>query len=921
MTVALLWAGLTVVFGQTLPLDTAVRTGKLPNGLTYFIRHNEEPKNRVLIYLVNKVGSVLEDDDQQGLAHFMEHMNFNGTTHFPKNQLIDYLQKNGVRFGADINAYTSFDETVFELPIPCDKPDVLRSGLEIVHDWAQGAILDSVEIDKERGVVLEEKRLGKGAGERMQRVYWPVLMDNSRYALRQPIGQDSVLQHFQPATIRRFYHDWYRPDLQAVIVVGDIDAADIETRIRAQFSDLKNPVGERVRTSYTIPLTGANRFITVTDKEMPVTQAEVLIKTPGLIPRTAAEYRTDLVRELFNEMLGSRLQELGQQANPPFVKGGAGVSGFVDGLDAFDASVTAKPNELEKGLKAVWREVIRARRFGFTASELDRAKTGVLSAYQRAWKEKDKTGSANFVKEYQEYFLKGAAAPGIDAEYQLTRQALPGISLTEVNALVQQYIAGDNRTILIEGPDKDKGALPDSVTVTGWLGDVEAENLTGYKDEVSSAPLLLKEPVSGKIVSEKRDDRLGVIVWTLSNGATVLLKPTNFKNDEILFSAFGAGGTSIYSDADYQSAANAAALITAGGAGGYNLTALQKYLAGKQVGIRFQLGEREQGLGGSATPADLATALQLLYAYWTEPRPDTVQMRGILERSRASLANRWSVPANVFNDTVSAVLGNYNVRRTGPTVEKLGQIDFGKAYRIYKESYSDASAFTFTFVGSLNLDSMRPLVEKYLASLPATHAGAQPKDLGIHIPDGVISKTVYKGSEPKASVLLVFSGAFDHTMANVIRLDALRECLNIRLIQRLREDESGVYSPSVRINTSRLPHGRYSLLVTFGCAPENADKLVASTLDEIAKLRNNGPLPENVDKWRAEDRATRETGLKTNSFWLGYLQSQRENGSSLDEIESYDGAADTVTPEMLRTAAREYLSGRNYIRLELLPGN
>ena len=913
------WIGLTTAFGQVLPLDSAVRTGKLANGLTYFIRNNQEPKNRVLIYLVNKVGSILEDDDQQGLAHFMEHMNFNGTTHFPKNDLIDYLQKNGVRFGADINAYTSFDETVFQLPIPSDKPDVLRNGLRIAHDWAQGATLDPVEIDKERGVVLEEKRLGKGAGERMQRIYLPVILRGSRYAVRLPIGLDTVLNHFRPADIRRFYHDWYRPDLQAVIVVGDIDPAAIEKEIRSQFADLKNPPNERTRTKYSIPLTGANQFVAVTDPEMTSTHAEVMITHPRLVVRTLADYRKNIIQELFNQMLQGRLQELARQANPPFAGGDAGIGGFMDGLDVFDASVTARPGELETGLKAVWREAVRVKLFGFTATELDRAKRGYLSAMESIYKEKDKTASSQLLQEYQDYFLKGDAAPGVGVEYSLTQQDLPGIGLAEVNALAGEYMMDHDRTILIEAPAKDKASLPDSATATSWLAAVQAEQLSPYQDQVSTKPLLSEEPVPGTIAAEKKDTSLDITTLTLSNGATVILKPTDFKNDQVLFSAFAPGGTSLSPDSDYQSAANAAALVGAGGAGNYDQTGLQKYLAGKQVGVRFQLTEREQTFSGSSTPGDLATALQLMYASWTEPREDQAVIQGIFQRGRASLANRSNDPNSVFSDTVNAVLGNNNLRRTGPSLEQLAQVDPDKSFRIFKERFSDAAGFTFTFVGRFSVDSIRPLIEKYIASLPSTHAGEQARDLGIHIPSGVISKAVYKGTEPKATVYLVFSGAFDYSMKNVIQLDALKECLEIRLLQRLREDESGVYSPGVRVNSNKFPQGRYAFIISFGCSPANADKLVASALDEIAKLRTAGPLQENVDKWRAEDRSSRETQLKTNPFWLNYLQGQLENQADLHEIAGYNQAVDAVTPVLLKEAAQHYLSGMNYIRLELLP--
>jgi zinc protease len=904
--------------GKLLPLDPAVRTGKLSNGLTYYIRRNTEPKNRVVLYLVNKVGSVLESEDQRGLAHFMEHMSFNGTTHFPKNDLVDYLQKNGVRFGADINAYTSFDETVYELPIPSDKPDVLKNGIQIVRDWAQDATLDPVEIDKERGVVLEEKRLGKGAGERMRRIYWPVILNDSRYAQRIPIGLDTVLNHFKPATIRRFYHDWYRPDLQAVIVVGDIDVDQMERTIKEKFSDLKNPVGERVRTRYTVPLTGKDHFVAATDKEMTSTEVEVLIKHKALPLKTAADYRNSLMQELFNQMIGQRYGELSRQSDPPFVKGGAGIGYFMGGLDLYDASMTARPGELEKGVKAMWRETVRVKRFGFTQTELDRAKVSYLSGMEAALKEKDKTQSEAYVKEYQQYFLKGTAAPGIEKEYAETRADLPGITLTEVDALAGKYVTATDRDILLLAPEKDKAQLPDSAVVTGWLHAVEKEDLQPYKDEMSTKPFLSSEPVPGKITADEQDTVLHITRLTLSNGVKVVLKPTDFKNDQILFSSFAPGGTSLYPDADYQSAASAAGVIAAGGAGNYNVTELEKYLAGKQISVRPYIGERTEGISGGATPKDLESALQLVYAYFTEPRKDEDVFKGIIGRSEAGLANRGNDPNSVFGDTVSAILGNYNVRRTGPTLEKLHQIDLDKAFRIYK---ADASGQTFTFVGSIDVTTIKPLLEKYLGSLPATRAGEQAKDLGIHIPAGQLTKTVYKGTEPKATVYLVFSGAFDYSAENRVRLDALKETLEIRLLQRLREDESGVYSPGVHVNMGKLPEARYAFIINFGCAPENADKLVASALDEVKKLRTEGPLQENVDKWRAEDKAMRETQLKTNNWWMGYLNGQLENGDNLHQLDGYSRIEDGITPAGLKEAADKYLSGDNYIRLELLPGH
>jgi zinc protease len=916
---SLLLVMFSAVRAQPLPLDPAVRAGHLANGFTYFIRHNEEPKNRVVMYLVNKAGSVLEDEDQRGLAHFMEHMNFNGTRHFPHNDLIDYLQKAGVRFGADINAYTSFDETVFELPIPSDNPALLKSGILILRDWAHEALLDPTEIDKERGVVLEEKRLGKGAAERMQRQYWPVILSGSRYAVRIPIGVDTVLDNFKRPAIARFYHDWYRPDLQALIIVGDINVDSVERQVRAAFSDLRNPPHERPRPRYRVPLTGKNSFIAVTDKEMPATVAEVIIKHKKRPLKSAADYRNAILTELFNQMLHYRYAALARQADPPFVQGEANISDFIDDLDSYDASVVAKPGQLEKGLKAVWRETERVKRFGFTQPELERAKTAYLTGLEEAYKEKDKTNSDSYVKEYQEYFLDSVASPGIAVELGLTKTALPGITLADLNHLVRDYIVDSNRDILVLAPAKDKSTLPDQAQVDGWLKEVANEKLRPYQDEVSTQPLLSAEPVPGKITGEQRDTALNITTLTLSNGVRVVLKPTDFKNDEIVFNGFASGGTSLYSDADYESAANAAELIAANGAGNYNPGQLDNYIEGKQLSVHPYIIERFEGIRGRSTLTDLATAMQLLYAEMTEPRKDTAVSRGMIERMRSSLQNRGSDPNLVFRDSVNAILSDYNSRRTGPTIEKIDQVNIDKAFAIYKERFADASNFTFTFVGSFDLSAIKPLLEKYLGGLPSAGRHEEARDLNIHIPDGRIVKEVYKGSEPKSTVLMVFSGPFDYTPYDVVKMDALKETLEIRLLQRLREDESGVYSPGVFLTTVKFPDPRYRFMIQFGCSPQNTAKLIASTLDEIDKLKNSGPLQVNVDKWRAEEKTATETQLKTNGFWLTYLTDQLQNKEDLNEIAGYNGLLEKVTPEELKNMAVGYLSGKNYIQLVLMP--
>jgi len=903
---------------QNLPFDPAVRTGKLPNGFTYYIRHNEEPKNRVVFYLANKVGSVLEDDDQRGLAHFMEHMSFNGTKNFPKNELVDYLQKTGVRFGADLNASTSFDETIYQLPVPSDKPEIVQHGLQIMRDWAQDATLDPAEIDKERGVVLEEKRLHKGAAERVQNQFLPILLNNSVYANRLPIGTEEILTTFKPETIKRFYHDWYRPDLQALIVVGDIDVDAMEKDIKAKFSDLKNPEQERRRPAFNVPLTGKDQFVVVTDPEVTNTSIEINIKQPKLPLHTAAQYREFMIRQLVNMMLGDRYADLQRTPAPPFLTAGVGMGEFLGGLDNYTVSVTAKPGELKEGVKAAWRISEQARRYGFTPTELERAKTAYLNQVQSALKEKSKTQSENYVAEYVQYFLHGTASPGIEAEYMLAKDALAKIDTRGVNDYIKKVVKGTDRDMLITAPEKDKAALPSEQVFMGWMKAVEQEAITAYQDTASKKSLLTEAPLAGKIIKSQYHKGLNMTTLILSNGAKVLLKPTNFRNDQILFTGVAAGGTSLYNDTIFRTA-EAANLIPSFGAGNYNDAELEKYLSGKQVNVRPQVSERIQAISGASNVSDLEAALQLMYAYITQPRKDTVLFKNFIARSKAALINRLNDPARVFNDTVNALLSNYNKRRAPQTAEDLDSIDLNRAFNIYKERFADASGLTFVFTGNIDTVTIRPLIERYIASLPASYKNEQAKDLGINIPAGKISKTVYKGSEEKANVILVLSGPFSYNSANGLKMEALKEVLQIRLTERLREEEGGVYSPGVRASSIKYPQARFNLTVTFSCAPKNVEKLIASTLDEIGKLRTNGPLQVNLDKFKAETQRTIELELRSNGFWQNYLVGQVQNKEPLDAVDQYSQMVEKISVDDVKQMAVRYLNGDNYIRMVLLP--
>ena len=908
-----------VSFGQPLPLEPSIRSGKLPNGFSYFIRRNTEPKNRVQLYLVNKVGSVLEDDDQRGLAHFMEHMSFNGTTHYPKNDLVHYLQQSGVRFGADLNAYTSFDETVYQLPIPSDSPALLNNGLQIMRDWAANATLDVKEINDERGVVLEEKRLGKGAQERMSNKYLPVILNNSRYSVRLPIGTDSVLNSFQKPAILRFYRDWYRPDLQALIVVGDINVDSMEAKIKLLFSDLKNPDNERARTKYTVPLDGKNQFLTVTDNEFPYTVIEVLIKQPKAQEGSRQEYYEYTKRNLFNFMLGNRISELSQKPNPPFIQAYAAMEGFLGGLDAFTVFMVAKPGKIQNSFVSIWGLIQQLKQFGFTQPEMDRAKLSILTDLESAVREKDKANSEALVQELTRHFLVGEPVPGIETEYQLTKIFYDSVKLEEVNALCPKYLSDSNRDVLVLAPQKDSASLPKEAAVNSWFNEVAQTKFTPYQDQFKEVPLISKPLAGGKIISEHKTPSLGLTELVLSNGAKVILKPTDFKNDQIRFRAFSPGGTSLYSDADFQSADNATWIVQSMGLADFTPTDLQKLLSGKIASVESFISERSEGIDGYSAPKDLETALQLTYLYFTAPRKDSALFQNVIGQTISAIENRGSDPKSVFADTVDAVLGNHNIRRTGPTVQKIKQIKLDRVLKIYRERFANAGDFTFLVDGNFNIDSIRPLLEKYLGSLPSNGKKEQARNLNIHIPPGKIEAVVKKGREPQATVKLVISGNYTYSPQNNMQLRALSDILEFKVLDRLREKEGEAYSPQVSVNYNKYPLNRYAFTIAFGCAPENINKLIAATREEINDLKKDGATAADIAKFSSEATRQYELHMRDNEYWLSSLSNYYEIGEDPANILKVPDYIKTVTPASVKAAANLYFNENNFIKLILKP--
>lgn len=925
LLVAVVFICVNVAFAQTdlkkpIPFDPKVRYGKLPNGMTYYIRKNEEPKKRAELYLINKVGAIQEEDKENGLAHFTEHMAFNGTKSFPKNELVNYLQRAGVKFGDDLNAFTGQDQTVYQLPVPTDSADIFNKAFVVLEDWAHNITMEGTEIDKERGVILEELRGGKGAQQRMRDKWLPILVGDSKYGKRNIIGTEDILKNFTHETIRNFYKTWYRPDLQAIAAVGDFDIDQVEKIIKERFGAIPAAVKPKPLGKFPVADFKGTRVAIVTDPEQPYMIAQMITKLPKAEEKTMGDVRESLKRNLFNQMLQARLQELTQQANPPFLFGGAGYGGFIGDYDSFTNIAVAKDGNLEMALKAVVSEGIRVKNFGFTATELERTKKQILASVEKGFKEKDKTKSANYVREYMSHFLEESATMGIEGYYAFVMEQLDGIKVEEVNALAAKYLTSDNRTVLVLASEKDKAKLPNEATVLEWVNSA-GKDVKAYEDKVVNKPLVENLPKAGSITSTKQIAEIGATELTLSNGMKVVLKPTEFKNDEILIGARSQGGTSLYDDKDFMSAGLSDAVVEESGVGEFNSPALKKYLTGKVVNVSPFVSENEEGFSGSCSPKDLETAMQLIYAYFTKPRKDDDIIKGFMTTQRSAIQNMTASPSpeKVFQDSLSIILGNNNFRRRPISVERWDMANADRAYAIYKERFADAGDFTFFFTGSFKVDQIKPLLEKYLAALPTQNKKESFRDLGIRSPKGRLDKKVYKGIEQKSQASLIFSGDYEYNDDNNWQLDALEEILNIKLIEVIREKESGVYGIGARATYGKIPVPRYNFRIGYGTGPERVEELGTKTLAVIDEIKKNGATQVDIDKFKAETRRSMEVQMKENGFWQGQLINAYTNGEDPKSVLDWEKQLNKITVSSTKATANKYLNDANFIKVILLP--
>jgi zinc protease len=905
---------------EKLRMDPSIKVGKLKNGLTYYIKRNVEPKNRAQLRLVVKAGSILETEQQRGLAHFLEHMQFNGTKNFPKNELVNFLEKNGIKFGADLNAYTSFDETVYMLPVPTDTLAKLEKFMSVLSDWANKATLDVAEIDKERGVVMEEARLRKGASSRIQEKLLPVIFRGSKYAQRLPIGLDTVILHAPYTEFKKFHKDWYRPDLQAIVAVGDFDVAVVEQMIVRQFGSIPMTKTPKPRQQFSVPLKGGTEAVIIADKEQPYTMVQLYYFQAEKKEITVQNRLESIKRSLFNTMIGDRLEELLQKANPPYQFGASNYSSFLGNLDALTVFAVAKGADVEKALVAVLDENERAARFGFTAGELQRAKLAFRAGVEKQFKEKDKTDSEVYVDQLVDAFLNNEVVTDITFDFDLVKKELDAISLEEINALVKTLITKENRVLALIGPEKDKDKWP-SVEKLKQLLDNTGNPITAYIDTAVDQPLIPVLPQSGKILSEIKVPEVGVTELIFENGVKVNLKPTDFKNDEIKFRANSWGGQSLYEDVDFENAALASSVATASGLGNFTATQLSKYLTGKVVQVNTVVGPNSEAIMGSSSVKDFETALQMIYSRFTNNNLDQETVKGFLANQKDFLANmaKTPTPEKVYRDTIQAVMGNYNYRAMPMSVEKIEKVQAEKAMQIFRERFADVSDFTFTFVGSFDNEKIKPLVSQYLGGLPTQKKVENWHDRGIVPPAGQISKIVKKGTEDKSTVSLIFSDSFVSTPEDELMITALGEILNIKLTEKLREEQGGVYSPYVFGQSSKYPSPRYQFRIGFGCSPANVEKLTTLTLAEIEKIKTTGASQVDIDKFVSNQKLEFEKNLKNNDFWLNKLASKYQDGTDIRDILVEDKLLSKISTETTKLAAIKYLSGKNLIKLVLLP--
>jgi len=904
-----------------IPEDPNVSKGVLENGMTYYVRSNETPKNRAELFLVVRAGSIDEDDDQQGLAHFCEHMAFNGTKNFPKHELISYFESIGMEFGPEINAYTSFDETVYMLKVPLDEPGFIEKGLQVLFDWASQITDSDEEIENERGVIHEEWRGGRDANYRMQQKWLPLFLHESKYANRLPIGLIDIVDNCPPEVLRRFRKDWYRPDLQAVIVVGDFDQNEMVETIKSKFSAIPKAINPREKKFFEIPDHKETLVSINTDEEAQYPVAFTFYKHPLKKSINLEDYRETILENLYNGMINNRLAEKTQLAEPPFLMGQSSYTELFGPKSVYQSIAITQNGQIEKGVKAVLIENERVRKFGFTETELERQKTAVLNSMEKAYNERKNQKSINYANEYKRNFLMTEEPfPGMENEYEYFKTFVPVISVDEINKLAEEWVTDENRVVVITAPEIEGTKVPTEEEIIALLEDVKNTEIEAYEDAVSNVPLISDEPFGSKVKLEKTIEKLDAVEWVLENGATVVLKTTDFKDDEIIFNAWSLGGSSLYGMEDDISAGLTTDLISMSGIADFNKITLDKMLSDKVFNLTPFVGELREGFNGSSSVKDLETLLQMVYLHFTEPRFDDVSYQSLMAQYSAILENKSASPEAAFKDTLGVVMANYHERSRPMTVELLEEADFNRIKIIAKERFKNASDFKFFFVGNIDVETFKPLIEKYIGGIPFTPEKENWIDLGIEKPDGVVERLVKKGQEDKSTQYIVFHGDFDYTSQNRVQLDAVGRILSTRLLEVIREDKSSVYSIGAYPSSAKFPDAEYSVTIAYGTSPDKLVELKKAVFEIIEEFAKKGPSAEELEKAQEKMLRERETQVRENSFWLSILTNTYYlKDGDFSEFGGYKNLVEGLTVDSTKKAFGELFDFKNYISVALAP--
>ena len=913
-----------------LPVDKNVRIGQLDNGLTYYIRHNKLPENRAEFYIAQKVGSILEEPQQRGLAHFLEHMAFNGTKNFPGDDkglgVIPWCETVGIKFGTNLNAYTSIDETVYNISnAPIDRTGVLDSCLLILHDWSNYILLKDDEIDKERGVIREEWR-SRNSG--MLRVYTdllPTIYQGDKYADCMPIGSIDVINNFPYKDIRDYYHKWYRPDLQGIVIVGDIDVDTVEAKLKAVFADVQKPVNPAERTYY--PVTDNKEPIVAigTDKEVDDPSIEIYFKqdaTPDSEKNNVGYLASQYMTSMISSMLNARLSELVQSANPPFTRASSYYSDFfvAKTKEAFALSASSKADGIETALKTLLQETERARRFGFTESEYARARANYLQSLESAYNEREKTKHGSYVREYVQNFLNGEPIPGIEAEYAMMNQLAPNIPLQAMNMIMQQLVPDSNQVVIIAGPAKESLKYPTKEEVINLLKGMKDLDLQAYVDKVSDEPLMKEATKGGKIISEKEGDIYGSTKLVLSNGVTVYVKKTDFKADEIRMKGTSLGGKSIFPDKDALNFAVMDNVIAVGGLGNFSQVDLTKVLAGKKVSVNAGLGATTENVFGTCSPKDFETMMQLTYLTFTAPRKDAEAFESFKNRMKAQLESAQANPLSSINDSLQKAMYNNHPRVVMMKPEMVDQIDYDRILEMYNDRFKDASDFTFYFVGNIDLETAKPLIAEYLGALPAINRKETFKDTKMSIRKGVYKNEYAKEQQtPTATIVFLYSGKAPYTLKNDILLSFATQVLDMVYTEEVREKEGGTYGVNCFGDLQKYPKEQLLLQIVFQTDPAKKDKLAGIVVDELKKLAAEGPSDVHLQKVKEYMLKKYADNQKENGYWMNNLNDYFYYG--MDMTEGYTDIVNSITAKDIQKFVSDLLKQGNEIEVTMTVPN